>query len=102
MKENLLPCPFCGSPAELHERGEYWVSCSYKGVCPCSLYEPRIHGCAYLKDAVRIWNQRTRPARSIDLAGPRFVNPETVFTHGTDAEPPRMLLDNPAWKDAKR
>lgn len=66
--EKLLPCPFCGSEAVMHDKGQFWVSCSYVGVCPVSLYDPRIHGCTYKEDAIRIWNRRAAHASEVKQA----------------------------------
>ncbi len=73
-KEELKPCPFCGSDAaiyHLHKQEAYVVSCKAddasfictQGVaddwCPMELETPE---CATEKEAIDIWN--TRPTES--------------------------------------
>jgi len=53
----LLPCPFCGSPAEVNEWGGGFVpACSYLDSC-CS---GRMSGDK--EKAIGRWNTRTQPA----------------------------------------
>ena len=53
----LEPCPFCGSPAKLISRPEFWVECTKKGVCIANgSIQPG--GCAYAADAINLWNHR--------------------------------------------
>jgi hypothetical protein len=57
---HLLPCPFCGHEAELLHYGQYWVRCTYIGVC-IGNSGGKIGvdtGCIYKEDAIRIWNRR--------------------------------------------
>ncbi len=61
----LLPCPFCGRKAELHEsNGGWWVGCYYND--PMNAIIDNTYECPVtcetmitLKEvAIRIWNRR--------------------------------------------
>ena len=60
--EKLLPCPMCGSDAEMVNNGEYWPRCTgNKTMAFCLLSQgPREghDGFTNLKDAVTVWNRR--------------------------------------------
>ncbi len=59
----LLPCPLCGSQAELIvlSTGQYHPTCKIKGGY-CFLNkdfpDPETHGFKYKIDAIRAWNRR--------------------------------------------
>ncbi len=59
----LLPCPFCGSPANIREKPEgFVVECtkrhSWTG-CPVNM---RTHHCISVETAADLWNTRTSKA----------------------------------------
>jgi len=94
----LLPCPFCGSEAEIERRGDHRVSTIYQCTfCGCSLEtgEEWSHG--------RDWNNRAAilalPSvewRTIDSA-PRNGEPVTIYV--PIHQPDRRIL-TAYWTDA--
>lgn len=55
--EELKPCPFCGSMAELMGNGRNiaWVQCSNHDECWCGMTSPVRTN----EEAIKIWNRRS-------------------------------------------
>lgn len=51
-ENELLPCPFCGGEATMHDSCESWVECNRCGA--------RTKMCACREGAVEHWNRRTK------------------------------------------
>lgn len=83
-KPDLLPCPFCGSDAELKTyrdnlRGDAFAVMCKKTDCPGRTYRKR----ATIKEAAAAWNRRAEPEN-------RVLTLEEVKTHcegGVEAAP---------------
>lgn len=62
MRDELLPCPFCGGEAEIVRAvGETWVR------CPCGAIGPNIDGIGSDEEAAAAWNRRAgRACRNTD------------------------------------
>lgn len=59
---DLLPCPFCGSKAELVSEGlEYVVRCGGTSTCYGSAATGGRYGFEKKDDAVGLWNKRGKP-----------------------------------------
>lgn len=75
MSEKLLPCPFCGAPADdFNPDGDmegYTISCSGKGAvfganhecCPMASFSFKTHA-----DAIKAWNTRAQQPSAAQLA----------------------------------
>lgn len=72
LAEALLPCPFCGSKAAMRiTHGEYFVTCTRKGVC-YGYHNPDqrdkdghfMHGFMFAQDAIDMWNKRAHAAEA--------------------------------------
>jgi hypothetical protein len=71
-KAVLLPCPFCGSPAEIWRHGEYWVRCTRLGVCYGGTLKGSENGFTFEADAVELWNRRASSPENGRHAAPEL------------------------------
>jgi Restriction alleviation protein Lar len=64
LADELLPCPFCGSPAKLHEHPDMvQIECANDETCGVSV-DCRIHDPSAKDQATKIWNTRTIPGET--------------------------------------
>ncbi len=69
MNEELKPCPFCGSDAELRRTGVNWVGCT-NDECDAETSSGR-NGTVH--EAIGIWNKRTE-STEVDHLESELVN----------------------------
>lgn len=62
MSDQLLPCPFCGGEAALHEND--WCEPPMQSAYCLNVYDCGVHGreMPTVKEAIAAWNRRHPPA----------------------------------------
>lgn len=71
--EKLLPCPFCGSPSDLQERGGRWQIKCERIECPTKTLRYKTK-----EEAIKAWNTRScYPAEFVEWIGKNY-DPITV------------------------